>query len=302
MFMSPQHLQAQDAYHELLLAGRLAALSPYPWGVLHVEVDQEALRAGQLQLLSFSGILPDGTPLSFDKGHPEAPPLRPLADQLRAGVKSVEVYLGVPKERDGLESYASDGNRQSAARYLVSEQPVADRLSVGSIVPVAFAQRNTRLLFGSEPRDDFEALQIAEVIRDGLGAAVLEPGFVPPCLRIDASPWLLDETRKSLQAMLGKQQQLADARKHRDASSVEFTPATSPAFSSSTRSTPPSRCSTTWRRPARSTPTRCIWSCSAPRAHSPPSSPGWICSRSPSTSTPVSAPPSPTSSPPCSGC
>ena len=62
----------------------------------------------------------------------------------------------MPKERDGLESYAQDGNRQSAARYLVSEQP-ADRLSVGSIVPVPFAQRNTRLLFGSEPRDDFEA-------------------------------------------------------------------------------------------------------------------------------------------------
>ncbi|HEY1335105.1 MAG TPA: type VI secretion system baseplate subunit TssK, partial [Myxococcaceae bacterium] len=224
MFMSPQHLQAQDAYHELLLAGRLAALSPYPWGVLRVEVDQEALRAGQLQLLSFAGILPDGTPLAFDKGHPEAPPLRPIADQLRPGVKSVEVYLGVPKERDGLESYAQDGNRQSAARYLVSEQPVADRLSVGSIVPVAFAQRNTRLLFGSEPRDDFETLQIAEVTRDGLGAAVLEAGFVPPCLRIDASPWLLDETRKALQLMLGKQQQSADARKHRDASTVEFTP------------------------------------------------------------------------------
>ena len=172
--MSPQHLQAQDAYHELLLAGRLAALSPFPWGVLNVEVDQEALRAGQLQLLSFSGILPDGTPLAFDKGHPEAPPLRPLADQLRPGVKSVEVYLGVPKERDGLESYAQDSNRQSAARYLVSEQPVADRLSVGSIVPVAFAQRNTRLLFGAEPRDDFEAMQIAEVTRDNLGAAVLE--------------------------------------------------------------------------------------------------------------------------------
>jgi type VI secretion system protein ImpJ len=224
MFMSPQHLQAQDAYHELLLAGRLAALSPYPWGVLHVVVDQEALRAGQLQLLSFSGILPDGTPLAFDKGHPEAPPLRPLADQLRPGVKSVEVYLGVPKERDGLESYAQDGNRQSAARYLVQEQPVADRLSVGSIVPVAFAQRNTRLLFGNESRDDFEALQIAELTRDGLGASVLEQGFVPPSLRIDASPWLLEETRKCLQVMLGKQQQLADARKHRDASTVEFTP------------------------------------------------------------------------------
>src|SRR5215470_9524078 len=114
MFMSPQHLQAQDAFHEVLLAQRLAALSPYPWGATHVEVDQEALRAGQVQLLSFSGILPDGTPLVFDRGHPEAPPARPVAEQLRPGVKTVEVFLGVPKQRDGLESYDSSGNRQSA--------------------------------------------------------------------------------------------------------------------------------------------------------------------------------------------
>ncbi len=193
--------------------------------MLHVEVDQEALRAGQLQLLSFSGILPDGTPLSFDKGHPEAPPLRPLADQLRPGVKSVEVYLGVPKERDGLESYGPGRQPHRARRATWSRSSrwrTGCRWAPSS--RSAFAQRNTRLLFGSEPRDDFEALQIAEVTRDGLGASVLEAGYVPPCLRIDASPWLLDETRKSLQVMLGKQQQLADARKHRDASTVEFTP------------------------------------------------------------------------------
>jgi type VI secretion system protein ImpJ len=225
MFMSPQHLQTQDAFHEALLAARLTALQPYPWGVLHLEVDQEALRAGQFQLLSFSGILPDGVALQLEKGHPEAPPVRPIAEQLRPGVKSVEVYLGIPRERDGLESYGAEGNRASAARFLVSEQQVADRMAVGSVVPVAVALRNTRLLFGSEPRDDFEAIQIAEVTRDALGALVLDPGFVPPCLRIDASPFLLEGLRKTLQLMLGKAQQLSDARRHRDAATLEFTPA-----------------------------------------------------------------------------
>jgi type VI secretion system protein ImpJ len=225
MFMSPQHLQAQDAFHEALLAARVAALEPFPWGVIHLEVDQEALRAGQFQLLSFSGILPDGVPLQFEKGDAEAPPVRPIADQLRPGVKSVEVYLGIPKERDGLESYGSDGNRASAARFLVTERQVADRMAVGSIVPVGFALRNTRLLFGSEPRDDFESMQIAEVTRDALGALVLEGTFVPPCLRIDASPFVMEGLRKTLQLMLGKAQQLSDARRHRDSTTLEFTPA-----------------------------------------------------------------------------
>jgi type VI secretion system protein ImpJ len=224
MFMSPQHLQAQDAFQEALLSARVTALEPYPWGVLHLEVDQEALRAGQFQLLSFSGILPDGVALQFEKGHAEAPPVRPIADQLRPGVKSVEVYLGIPKERDGLESYGTEGNRASASRFLVTEQQVADRMAVGSIVPVTFALRNTRLLFGNEPRDDFESLQIAEVTRDALGALVLDSTFVPPCLRIDASPFLLEGLRKTLQLMLGKAQQLSDARRHRDSTTLEFTP------------------------------------------------------------------------------
>ncbi len=223
--MSPQHLQAQDIFQEALLTARITALEPYPWGVLHVEVDQEALRAGQFQLLSFTGILPDGVPLQFEKGHPEAPPARPIAEQLRPGAKSVEVYLGIPKERDGLESYGPEGNRASTARFLVTEQQVADRMAVGSIVPVSFALRNTRLLFGTEPRDDFESMQIAEVTRDALGAPVLDTAFVPPCLRIDASPYLMEGLRKSLQLMLGKAQQLSDARRHRDAATLEFTPA-----------------------------------------------------------------------------
>ena len=222
--MSPQHLQAQDAFHDALLTARLWALAPYPWGVLHLEVDQEALRAGQFQLLSFSGILPDGVPLHFEKGHAEAPPVRPIAEQVRPGVKSVEVYLGIPKERDGLQSYGPEGNRASAARFLVSEQPVADRMAVASVVPVGFALHNTRLLFGNEPRDDFESMQIAEVTRDALGALVLEGGFVPPCLRIDASPFLMEGLRKTLQLMLGKAEQLSDARRHRDATTLEFTP------------------------------------------------------------------------------
>jgi type VI secretion system protein ImpJ len=65
MFMSPHHLQQQDLYHENLLDLRLAAVEPYPWGVASVEFDMEALRAGRVQLRQFSGVLPDGMPLSF---------------------------------------------------------------------------------------------------------------------------------------------------------------------------------------------------------------------------------------------
>ena len=39
MLVAPQHMQQQDLYHERLLDERIAALSPYRWGVVSVEID-----------------------------------------------------------------------------------------------------------------------------------------------------------------------------------------------------------------------------------------------------------------------
>ncbi len=51
MFMSPHHMQQLDLYHENLLDLRLGAVEPYPWGVVSVEFDMEALRAGRVQVV-----------------------------------------------------------------------------------------------------------------------------------------------------------------------------------------------------------------------------------------------------------
>src|SRR5262249_9861111 len=157
MFMSPQHLQQQDAYHEALLEARLAALGAEHWGVVSLELDREALSAGQLQFQQFFGILPDGLPLKFERGHPEAPPARPVEEHLGQGKRALDVFLGVPKEREGLESYDNAETPSTIARFATATRQVPDLLAATSLVPVAFAQRNPRLRFGNEPRDGFES-------------------------------------------------------------------------------------------------------------------------------------------------
>lgn len=107
MFMNPQHLQQADLYHENLLAARLGAMTPYDWGVVEMEVDEKALSAGQFQLLRFFGILPDGLPVRFERGQPEEPQGRPIEEHFGAAKKSLEVYLGVARERDGVASYGN---------------------------------------------------------------------------------------------------------------------------------------------------------------------------------------------------
>src|SRR3954470_15771213 len=102
MFMSPQHLQALERFQESALSARLSALAPFDWGVVAVEVDPAALGAGQGRVQRFAGILPQGAPLSFEENDPEAPPPRHVAPLFPAAARSLDVYLAVPRERDGV--------------------------------------------------------------------------------------------------------------------------------------------------------------------------------------------------------
>ncbi len=223
MLMTPQHLQQQDLYHESLNVIRTRALSPFDWGVVSMEVDQEALAAGQLQLTHFFGILPDGLIVSFERGQPEAPAARPVDPVFPARQRTLEVFLGVPRERSAEELVAPGAEEVGNGRYSTTTRQVADANAAGSVAPVSYAQKRVKLLVGNEPREDFDAIKIAELTRNGTGAVVVVDAYIPPCLRISASPWVIDSLRALLRSMVAKQRELADAKRLRDASSVEFT-------------------------------------------------------------------------------
>jgi len=221
--MTPQHLQQQDDFHEARLETRLAALGPYGFGVQALELDAAALAGGQLQVNRFEGMLPDGLPLRFARGDAECPPARPVESSL-GSARSLDIYLGVPKVREGIDTYVGgEAVSSTQSRYTVVARPIADALAASSQVPVSFARPNVRILFGNETREDFSCLKIGEVIRDKLGALVLDESFIPPVLRLDASGFLMEGLRRTTRTMLAKQRDLADSRRHRDASTIEFT-------------------------------------------------------------------------------
>jgi type VI secretion system protein ImpJ len=224
MFLSPQHLQALDRYHEALLERRLEALTPFAWGVLELEVDRAALGAGQLRLASFAGAFPAGLAVGFSGTDADAPPPRAIAEHFPPQARSVEVHLGIPRERDGLAAYGPEGTDAAATRtrYTIAPRAVADATQPGATASVPFARPNLALLFGDEPRDDFETMKIAELVRTPAGQLAVSDAYVPPLLRVGASPWLAGEIRGLLARLIAKHRELADARRHRDGSSVEL--------------------------------------------------------------------------------
>src|SRR6186997_2561584 len=110
LLMAPQHLQQLDLYHERLLSLRLDAVSHLNWGVLSVEFDRRVLGAGQIQLTRFRGVLPDGSVLELEAGDPELPAMRLVGDHFPHTQRVLEVFLAIPREREGVDNFDPKGN------------------------------------------------------------------------------------------------------------------------------------------------------------------------------------------------
>lgn len=231
MLVSPQHMQQQDLYHERLLDERVAALAPYRWGVVASEVDAGALGSDQLRLTKFVGVLPDGTYVAFEAGDPECPPGRPIGAHFPPTQPALEVFLGLPKEREGVPSImpeqdgASGGatsTKAARARFRSASRQVSDLTGNAGDLNMGFAHRNTAILFGDEPREDFDTVKVAEIVRDGRGALLFNETYIPPTMRIDSAPFLMGGVRRLLALMMTKQRSLAGDRRERDGAIIEF--------------------------------------------------------------------------------
>jgi type VI secretion system protein ImpJ len=230
MLVSPQHLQQMDLYHERLLDARLGAALPHAWGVYQAGIDPGALGAEQVKLASFVGILPDGLHLSFAGGDPECPQARPIQGHFPPTQPALDVYIGAVKEREGVPSLISDSAlipsggdpRSVRTRFKSAVRSVTDLSGTAEDLAVPFAERNVVILFGDEPRTDFDTIKVAEIVRESTGRLVVNDTYIPPVLRIEASPFIMESVRRTLGLIAAKQRQLSDERRQRDPATVEF--------------------------------------------------------------------------------
>jgi type VI secretion system protein ImpJ len=100
VFLSPQHLQAQDRFFEDTLRFLSGALSYRNWGFAALQTDAAGLSQGRLSITEAAGIFPDG--LMLDLPASDAPPAsRTLEECFSDGRKTCLFYLSVPQDRPG---------------------------------------------------------------------------------------------------------------------------------------------------------------------------------------------------------
>lgn len=219
--LCPQHLQQQDLYHERLLAARLAATVPHPWGVLAVRFDPAALTAGQLALTHLRAVLPDGTPVDLHDHSPHRPAPRTIAPHFSATRERLTVHLGAPDLRPGAANVAPPSDTQSSEpslpRYRSVTRSVFDLTVAHSARDLELLEPQLVLRFADEPRDELTSLPLAELIRDPAGGFTLDPTFIPPIAAVAASPWLLEQLQNLLAVATTRWRALeADRRRHHD--------------------------------------------------------------------------------------
>lgn len=199
MYLSPHHFQTQSRYFEDTVAFLAASLWHEPWGLLHAELDQKAIRNGDAALLYASGIFSDG--LTFDiPGSDPAPAARSLADLFPPTDAALPLYLAVPGRRDnGFDFDPNDA--ANGSRFTVMQRLLRDETNGLDEREVALGRKNIRLVTEAELTPEMLSIPIARVLRDGRAHLVYDEDFVPPCLRLNASEPLMLLVRRLLDAI-----------------------------------------------------------------------------------------------------
>jgi len=220
VFLSPQHLQAQDRFLESNLQFQMESLTFFPWGFETLQVDRAALANGEFSLASASGILPDS--LLFDMpGADPPPPPRPLETCWEPDQESLDVYLTVPQYRDqGLN--VSMAEKGLNTRYLAEVVALRDENTGLKEMPVQVARKNFRFLVEGESLENTSSLPVARVLRNPTGDYQLDPRFVPPLINIAASEYLMTLARRLVEILAGKSTSLAGTRRQKNQTLADF--------------------------------------------------------------------------------
>ncbi len=223
MLLTPHHFQQSDNYHEELLNSRVQALMQYEYGIIDLQVNNEAVANGNFQITNCRAVLPDGLVVNVPDAE-AVPDLRPVANHFGVEAERLGVHLAIPAKKIGEANFqASGAGSNGNLRFLQEGSLVKDETSGTNEQPIAYAKSNLRIIFDDELRDGFTSLKIAELQRTPTGQLKISEEYIPPILKISASLWVANMLRQVVEILITKSGSLGEQRRHSNASLADFT-------------------------------------------------------------------------------
>lgn len=221
MFLRPQHFQQQALFTEQAIAQLSHQIHAYPWGVRKVEIDIDALRAGQVCVNALELVYQDGVYVNAPGNEP-LPAARNLKDIAQAGTETL-VFACLPTlNAFGGNSSAPNAATARPARFSSELVAIPDLYTNALETEVTALRANVRILLAQENRDGHQCVPIARICKNATGVWTVDETYVPPLLGIEGSPSLKLMMRRLLDIMLVKSQALAGSHRERVKSVVEY--------------------------------------------------------------------------------
>ena len=209
MYLAPHHFQTQSRYFEDSIAFVASSLWRQPWGMLHLEMDPEALLNGTASLLHASGIFADG--LGFEMpGSDTLPPSRAVNSLLAPSSSSLVLHLAIRmRQGDGHDIHQGDGSEEIVesspqTRNTIAYRTLRDETNGLDEQKVGLVGKCIRILSSDELTDDVLSIPIARITRDAANRFVYDPEFVPCSLRLSASDALMLQIGRLLEVVTEK--------------------------------------------------------------------------------------------------
>ena len=220
VFLSPQHLQAQDRYFANCLHFNLEALAFRSWGYTALQIENSEVLEGQLQLPAAAGLFPDGLPFDIAAAG-EWPPPRVLDECFSDGMTACTFFLAIPQARPG-SIHIAQQRRGLNTRFYAELQMLRDENGGGMEKPVSLARKNLQIVSEHEGLDGLVAMPLARVLRTEAGRFTLDNDFVGPMLGVRASKRLFGVLRGLVEVLVARSAEIAGSRRQRNQSLAEF--------------------------------------------------------------------------------
>ncbi|TKC88048.1 type VI secretion system baseplate subunit TssK [Trinickia terrae] len=221
LILTPQHFQQQEQWLQFAHRQLASMTAAEPWGVLDVEIDEEALAAGRLKLTRLKLRLPDGTPIDTAVAD-VLPPARDLTRDIPANRKSLTVFAALPLvNADGGNCRFDETSLARPRRYFREFVEVPD-LHGTQAEELSVERHALHLLFDYEPHADDAVCAIARITRTAPDVFQLDPAFVPPCLALSGHLRHRERIERLSEILLSKSNALAARRGERIEQVAEF--------------------------------------------------------------------------------
>lgn len=222
-FLSPQHLQQQDLYHQTILRKLWQISNPYGWGLTKLSVREEGLENSSFEITECEFVTRDGQYIRA--GTQSTQPNAILHSRRFDGILDpskgdVPVYLAITKHQPGQNNLAKNADPiptgQLAKRYVLAVKEQEDQYDLdASEANVIYVDYYLAIYFGNEElfhaaEKTLDAFQIAELTLSGEQSAPrLSRNFIPPHIQLSGSDVLLGLIKNIRDLLAGRSQEFA---------------------------------------------------------------------------------------------